>query len=179
METKGRIDYLDTAKGIGILLVCIGHACTNKSSVTQCQWVDVIRFVTLFHMALFFFVNGMLYNEKYSMRPISGIYKKLKAYYIPFVTYNLIFWMLHNLFSRLNLISGKLDPKDYVYIDLKTYVITFIKSIMGYRQRFAGAMWFLECLIIISVVYILLDFIGNKWFRDKRIIFLFSKLTWK
>lgn len=165
---SGRIHYLDTAKGIGIILVCMGHACTNQSSAAECQMADLIRFVTLFHMALFFFINGMLYQTKYSEKPVLGSIKKLRSYYIPFVKYNLLFWFLHNFFAKLHLISGKLDAKDYAYEGLRAYIVSFLKTIAGFRQRFAGAMWFLEALIIISIVFIFVDYAVTKLFPKKR-----------
>lgn len=167
-----RITYLDTAKGFGILLVCMGHACTNRSSAAECQMADLIRFVTLFHMALFFFINGMLYQTKYSEKPMLGSAKKLRAYYIPFVKYNLLFWLFHNLFAKLHLISGQLDAKDYAYEGLRAYVVSFLKSIAGFRQRFAGAMWFLEALIVISIVFIFVDYTVTKIFAKRRMIAL-------
>lgn len=171
-DKNARIHYLDTAKGFGILMVCIGHACTNRGSVAECHMADLIRFVTLFHMALFFFINGMLYQTKYSERPIIGSFKKLKSYYIPFVKYNLLFWLLHNLFAKLHLISGKLDTKDYAYEGFRTYAVSFLKSLVGFRQRFAGAMWFLEALIVISIVFIFVDYIATKLFSKKRVVVL-------
>ena len=172
LDKKSRIQYLDTAKGFGILMVCIGHACTNRSSTAACRMADIIRFVTLFHMALFFFINGMLYQTKYSERPLLGSVKKFRAYYIPFVKYNLLFWLFHNLFAKLHLISGKLDAKDYAYDGLRAYVVSFLKSVVGFRQKFAGAMWFLEALIVISVVFIFVDYVVTKLFPKKRIVFL-------
>lgn len=171
-DKQTRIDYLDTAKGFGIIMVCIGHACTNRSIVADCHMADLIRFVTLFHMALFFFINGMLYQTKYAERPIVGSVKKFRAYYIPFVKYNLLFWVLHNLFAKLHLISGKLDVKDYPYEGLRAYGVSFLKSVAGFRQRFAGAMWFLETLIVISVVFILADYVITKLFPKNRVVFL-------
>lgn len=171
-DKNKRVDYLDTAKGFGILMVCIGHACTNHGSAAECQMADLIRFVTLFHMALFFFINGMLYQTKYSERPVVGCLKKFRAYYIPFVKYNLLFWLFHNLFVKFHLISGKLDAKDYAYEGLRAYAVSFLKSIAGFRQRFAGAMWFLEALIVISIVFILIDYVATKMFSQKRIVAL-------
>lgn len=171
-EKNTRVQYLDTAKGFGILMVCIGHACTNRSSTVACQMADLIRFVTLFHMALFFFINGMLYQTKYSERPLLGSIKKFRAYYVPFVKYNLLFWLLHNLFVKFHLISGNLDAKDYAYEGIRAYVVSFVKSLVGFRQRFAGAMWFLEALIVISVVFIFVDFGVTKLYSKKRTVFL-------
>ena len=168
-DKTARIQYLDIAKGFGILMVCLGHACTNQSSVAECKLADLIRFVTLFHMALFFFINGMLYQTKYSEKPVLGSIKKFRAYYIPFIKYNLLFWLLHNVFAKLHLISGKLDAKDYAYEGVRAYAVSFLKSIAGFRQRFAGAMCFLEALIVISIVFIFADYITTKLFPKKRI----------
>lgn len=49
-----RLDYIDVAKGVGILLVIIGH-------LTSPQWI-VNAWIQNFHMPLFFIISGMLYN---------------------------------------------------------------------------------------------------------------------
>lgn len=55
MEKK-RIDYLDMVKGIGIILVVIGHSTLPSDSV--------ITWLASFHMPLFFIVSGMLLWHK-------------------------------------------------------------------------------------------------------------------
>lgn len=49
-----RLDYIDVAKGLGILLVVIGHN-QALSDATP----DVHRVIYLFHMPLFFFLSGI------------------------------------------------------------------------------------------------------------------------
>ena len=51
-----RIEYLDIAKGIGILLVVLGH---NDFEVIS---VFVQRLIYSFHMPLFFFLSGYFLN---------------------------------------------------------------------------------------------------------------------
>ena len=46
-------EYWNIVKGIGIILVVVGHL----------YW-DFTQFIYLFHLPLFFFVSGYLYNEK-------------------------------------------------------------------------------------------------------------------
>ena len=53
---KGRQKYIDVMKGIGILLVCLGHCI----SVTK---QPINTFLLSFHMPLFFFVSGLLLNR--------------------------------------------------------------------------------------------------------------------
>ena len=49
--TKKRLNYLDYAKGIGILLVVLGHIYNNS----------VKLWIYSFHMPLFFIISGYLY----------------------------------------------------------------------------------------------------------------------
>ncbi|MCD4694754.1 MAG: acyltransferase family protein, partial [Bacteroidales bacterium] len=52
---KQRFEWIDIAKGIGILLVVYGH----------CQPPPLIeKFVYAFHMPLFFFISGFLFRHK-------------------------------------------------------------------------------------------------------------------
>lgn len=63
-----RIEWVDIAKGFGIILVVIGHMVKGNGIVGQYIWA--------FHMPLFFFLSGMF------MRPtelfISLIAKKAR-----------------------------------------------------------------------------------------------------
>lgn len=55
METVERERALDVIKGVGILLVVVGH--------TSCP--DVLKtWIYSFHMPLFFMVAGYLFNER-------------------------------------------------------------------------------------------------------------------
>lgn len=162
---KGRIDYLDVAKGIGIIWVCIGHAITNQVDTSQVNHVVMLRFLTQFHMALFFLINGMLYSDKYSVHPIMGYTKKLKAYYLPLIQFNLFYLLLHNLF-----VAGGLLPKEGEegYYNAKTFLIHFVKVFFGKREQFAGAMWFLVALLVgvfffITVDFLVIKFVGQKY----------------
>lgn len=51
---RTRIEWLDIAKGIGILLVIAGH----------CFYLAYSRPIYAFHMPLFFFLSGLLYRDK-------------------------------------------------------------------------------------------------------------------
>lgn len=60
LQTKNnRLEYIDIAKGIGILLVVFGHS----SLVLHIENI----WIHSFHMPLFFIITGMCFNEnKYS-----------------------------------------------------------------------------------------------------------------
>ena len=130
MNRNNRIEYLDVAKGIGIILVVWAHA--------GGPFHDPIN---LFHMPFFFLVSGLLYNSKASFWQFT--WKKIKALYIPFVFWNTMFLLL----TQLNHFSSKHFLKRLVKI-----VLTLDKE-----YHYLGAIWFLGALFTESVLYKLLD----------------------
>lgn len=74
-----RLNYLDVSKGIAIILIVIQHAITNQINILEIHNIYLLRFITQFTMPTFFLINGFLFNEKYSVKPISGIFKKGKS----------------------------------------------------------------------------------------------------
>lgn len=58
MKGTDRIEWIDIAKGFGILLVILGHTIAY-----DCSHI-VYNSIYAFHMPLFFFLMGFVYNEK-------------------------------------------------------------------------------------------------------------------
>ena len=88
-----RIEYIDTLKGIAIILVVMGH-------VVQFIWgdrygSDQIIFILIysFHMPLFFFLSGLC--TKVIDRGGISLKKKMKSLLYPFLLWNLIVYFQH------------------------------------------------------------------------------------
>ncbi len=64
MTTSKRLDYLDMAKGIGILLVVIGHLQGKDIFALSPYILPVCTWIFSFHMPLFFIISGMLIDHK-------------------------------------------------------------------------------------------------------------------
>lgn len=62
-----RIAYLDVAKGIGILLVVLGH------NYVRISLPDLGKFIFSFHMPFFFLLSGMLFKPDY---PLLVLFKR-------------------------------------------------------------------------------------------------------
>ena len=72
MEKTDRIQYIDIAKGIGIICVIIGHM----------GWSLVDRIIYPFHMPLFFLLSGCLISDKYKF--IQYMVLKFKKILFPY-----------------------------------------------------------------------------------------------
>lgn len=71
MSTEGRLTAFDIAKGIGIILVILGH-----SGITG------VRYIYSFHMPLFFIISGYFLSERGTTKDY--ILKKTKQLMLPY-----------------------------------------------------------------------------------------------
>ena len=136
IDEKNRLDYIDAVKGIGILLVVLGHNLQGVPSVTS--WIYS------FHMPLFFIVTGYLEAHK---RAHETIEKPISEYicgkaltllwpYLTFSILNLIWLVVFQLAMGVQLE----DPFPIILLKMTT---TY-----GYR-----ALWFLPAMFLASVIH--------------------------
>ncbi|MCD7821554.1 MAG: acyltransferase family protein [Clostridiales bacterium] len=148
LERNQRLAWMDVAKGIGIFLVVYAHA---KAPFNQ--------YMYLFHMPLFFFLSGYLYNPKGSFRDF--LVRKMKSLYIPFVGWNIIVIVL---LLTPRFLKGELTGQLILYYLKRCGKILLT---VDWEGSYLGASWFLGALFIVSVVYKFLDYYieGGKYKR--------------
>ena len=140
-DSKKRDPYIDILKGIGISSVVLGHA--FNTGVYYSQEVDFVRkFVYIYHLAIFFYVNGYLYkNKDLKSFYLKGIVKKL---YLKSTLFSLFSFLLIPLFSSLHILQGeKLTLKSIVN------VLVFHPG----RGIYTGALWFVPLLAISMILF--------------------------
>lgn len=142
MEKKDRT--ISVCKGIGIILMVIGHAGCPQ---------PIHDFIYLFHMPLFFIITGFLFKTKYLETPYTFLRRKISTLYKPFLIFNLI---------ALNIAF----IKEYIIrdiFDFNLYINRFIKIICFTRQyEIFDATWFLKSLFISNIVVFILLYIQKK-----------------
>ncbi|WP_423774687.1 acyltransferase family protein [Bacteroides heparinolyticus] len=145
-KAQQRDKTLDIAKGICIILMVIGHSGCPEY---------LFNFIYLFHMPCFFFISGWLLKDQYIDDLRTGLIKKAKAAYIPYVKWSLIFIFLHNVFA-------------WIYINESSYsLLMFWKRVahavtMTDSEQLLGGYWFLISLFWASVITILYLHITKK-----------------
>lgn len=147
-EKINRIEWIDTAKGIGILLVVIGH-------------IQLIPFfhdcIFLFHMPLFFFISGTLFKKNESWK--NCFTKKIIHLLLPYPFFMFLFVPLRyitNYFCTGEWESFKLSMLGLSYFDkplwflFALFITTLImRSLYSFTKK-----------INIIVTVIILGFIG-------------------
>lgn len=134
-----RINYIDIAKGIGIILIVWGHA--------RGIFAD---YCLAFGVPFFFILSGFFHNFDNSFETF--LKKKFFRLYLPYITCNLVlpsFILFRNMYLNI----GITDNLKYI---LKIF-LTLEKD--GFLF---GATWFLGSLLLISVVFKFLETIFNR-----------------
>ena len=156
---KQRDGVLDAMRGIGIVLMVVGHSGFAGTA-----------YIYLFHMALFFMLSGYFFRlgEGLSgLRHFCG--RRLLSLWLPFVAANTVFTACNNLFLKLNILTT-----DGRILDLPGNQITTpvtLKDIVGRTvhwcvfdggTQLGGALWFVQALFQISIVYVVVEFALRK-----------------
>lgn len=129
-------------KGLGIIFVVAGH--TGYSPVQN--------FVYLFHLAVFYFVAGYFFKDKYIEHKLLFVWKKIKSLWFPLIGYGIAFMLLHNLFFRAhfyNSLNGHLYTRQD-YFDCLKYFCSCVTP-----EQLLGALWFLRSLFIVSFLFMI------------------------
>lgn len=140
-----RVQWIDWCKGIGILLVLLGHTLRTDLSLV---------YIYGFHMPLFFFLSGLVCNErKYNW---SGFLKsRFNTLIIPYVVFYLVTW-LYWLFIERNFRPIDLEwwqPLAGMFYGAQWH------GLMDHN----GILWFLPCLFMTEVLFFAVSRLGEKW----------------
>lgn len=149
-----RLEFLDVSKGIGILLVVIGH------HLEVSPWLTI--WIYSFHMPLFFIISGWLYAHK---KPVCDtkemVQKKMRSLIYPYC----IFSILAILFRLLLYIVLDSTPDE-------SFAAMCQKTISTYGYH---AMWFLPALFLTEVVVHQLE--NNKKITNWNRVFIYILLA--
>ena len=163
---KKRDDSIDIAKALGIILVVLGH--------TEFVYSN---FLYQFHMPLFFFLSGFVFNES-KTKPFGRFaLKKIKGLYLPFVVFELIFLCFHNLFVSIGFYSVE-SGKELIYYGINDYMKKGFQILtMGGGEQLCGPVWFLisslEIVIVFALLFKLVNFLKiNDIYKESMILLI-------
>lgn len=149
MNTHGRSLYWDIFKGIAILMIIFGHTGHDGGA-----------FVYLFHLELFFFVTGFLYNEKkYGDQPYSFFAKRIEGAWPRYTIYSMFFALTHNFMVKHGLMAVGADT---VYALPQLFTSLLQGMIFQTPELLAGPMWFVPVWIFGAAL-----FGGTMWFARR------------
>lgn len=141
-----RIKWVDKAKGVGIILVVLGHACV-PSLINVSRFIEIIYLVIyLFHMPLFIYLSGYTFFNISRIQTFYDLVKKRsKTLLKPYVLYLCFDYLIIILVSIIPRI------KDIILLntDFSKYMI--LKDILLCEGYVDKHLWYIYLLFFLSV----------------------------
>ncbi len=137
---SNRINWIDIAKGIGIILVVLSHLTENG---------QILRKVIFsFHMPLFFFLSGLVL--KVNIPFLEYLKKKFKGVYFPFLFFLITDYCCGFIFNIIKY--------GFSINMVKDIFVTFLKSVSGTYiiqngYTFNPPIWFL-CVLFFAEIFL-------------------------
>lgn len=127
---SNRVEYVDVLRGIGIILMILGHIGFGAT-------FDI--YIHAFHMPLFFFVSGFFYQKDSHITFKEFLKKISKQLLIPYLFWGIFCIIFYTIYTRGN--------KEILLISLKQMF-----TINNNGFPIAGALWFLSCMFFCKII---------------------------
>lgn len=154
---RKRVEYVDQIKGILIIFMVLFHInFTGRNAV----FTNIIN--SFFNLGVFFVVAGFFLNDEIASTPSIFFKKKIKSLYKPAMYICIPILLLHNYFLNIGWYSTNVNyaGKSLYYFTWNQYLINFAKTLfLGCREPLIGAMWFVFCLLISLILYMIITYI--------------------
>ena len=134
MTTK-RLDYIDLAKGLGMLTIIWGHIHTGMST----------QLVYSFHIPLFFFLSGLVFFGKRYDSFLVFLKKRWKGLIFPYFIFSLLTWMVWAAYSCIT----HAEVENYWMPLLQTFIAQGSEGYLIHNVP----LWFVMCLFVVEVIY--------------------------
>jgi fucose 4-O-acetylase-like acetyltransferase len=140
---KTRLDWVDQARGLSILLVVYGH-----------NFPVIEPYIYSFHVPLFFFISGMFHPKKITFQSVKRRAKMILVPYFFWATTLYLFWMfVGRNYGKSSQIE--LSP-------IKNFIGIFYSQGGQEYMDWGIPIWFLTCIFLVFLIYGAVSNIKNK-----------------
>lgn len=160
-KSAGRIEWVDAAKGIAIVLMIFGHCISEDSIERMC--------VYSFHMPFFLMISGFFYKD---MKFHVFLQKNIKGILFP---YALVLFLQYVLYVVLYKEPLWAMGRKYFYTVLSGISIA---NIMPFPQADnVGVLWFLPMLFLVRLLFWGISKISGEDEKIRMLLVLLSAMT--
>ena len=136
VNASSRIEWIDAAKGIGIIFVVLGHI-----------WLigPGQKYINSFHMPLFFFLSGYIFRVGNYRNLRQFVCSKVNRILIPYAWFSIFTYIYWVMFERA--VSGNTVSPVTAFVNI------FVCQGTDRHLPHNPALWFLPCLFIVEVMF--------------------------
>ena len=135
-----RLSWLDVLKGIGIILVAVGHIYSNRT---------IFNWLYSFHMPLFFLAAGWVYKEK---TILTDIKRRIQTIVVPYFSFGLLVLLYWQVIER------KFRDSDMSFMDSLLGLCSGCYDNLDFNVH----LWFLPCFFVTVVLFNIMVNLGGR-----------------
>lgn len=148
---------INIVKGLGIIAIVLGHSCSIP---------NVGLFVYGYHLALFFFVSGVTFNDgKYALSPHALLQARIKSLWPGYFLYMSLFTLTHNI-----TVLAHMQPPSEMYGISGIVFRLWNNFLFCGSELFGGALWFVPVLLIAMMAFSLTVYLATRFCGKLRIL---------
>lgn len=154
MQKRKTFDYLNIAKGIGILLVVFGHAISVIPNDMKDDIAILRLLVYLIHMPLFFIVSGLLFElnlPKYKKQAkMTFVKRKFQLFMIPYFSFSICLFLFMLFCVRFGFGVNVVERMS----DCELTVKGFLQALFLYIRPIDEHLWFSYIMFMVLCINI-------------------------
>lgn len=162
-EMSNQIKWIQVARGIGIILVILGHTITTSLRNNSTAAMDLYNYIYFFHMAFFFYISGRTYILSLNNKEYTKFEKLKKNSYrllIPYLSYAFIVYLI---FFIINIVPSTGNIAKTVGYEIEP-INTWLLSLATGNMKFSSHLWFVYALFLMRVLTDLIErLFYKKW----------------
>lgn len=165
-DNSSRLEWLDLAKGIGMVLVLIGHAPREWMQECYPSIKFLFCFIYAFHMPFFFALSGMAYEygTRRRRKPLGAyVFDKANKLLIPWLSFTVVLYISFLTASWVPAVRRLLEGSSFALVPVKEYLFLTIWE----RNPYGEHIWYIYVLFLIQAMYASYEFVYRETIGKK------------
>ena len=150
-QTKTRMSWIETLKGMGILLVVLGHAPRHDMMADSALCGYLAYLIYSFHMPLYFAISGYTFGiswQRYRETPALFVRRRARSLLVPMLSYGVLAYLAFFVCYSIPGIGQVLSGSGYRKHGFGEYLLLTLLQDNPYCVH----LWYLWVLFLISML---------------------------
>lgn len=146
----------DIVKGVGIVLVVLGHAIVKEYALLNSVFSSLRTIIYVVHMPLFFCVAGLLY-QKFDKRRKNDkrgyMLDKVCLYLVPYLSFSFLIYFISFVGGQIEVTKSLFEK---IGLEFPGFLLATVQ-IITYQGHLDSHLWFAPVMLIILLLATLVD----------------------
>lgn len=169
-ESGQYLEWVDLAKGMGIVFVVLGHAFRDEMRASSMACEYMYQLIYSFHMCFFWMISGVtcsLSSERHVSEKAQYAARRVKTLLIPLFAYSMLIYVCFFAAWQIPALGRLLDGSSYPLYGVREYLVMTLLA----ENPYAEHLWYIWILFLFSLGTFCWQAVSKKIRADWRILF--------